>query len=93
MHKAELLQRAAETGLSKEKSGEVINAFVDAITDALAENEAVTIVGFGTFSQRHRQATMGKHPQTGEAISIPASNTVGFQRAGKALKEACNQGQ
>lgn len=93
MHKPELASAiAAETGLSKEKSGEVINAFVDAITDALAENEAVTIVGFGTFSQRHRQATMGKHPQTGEAISIPASNTVGF-KAGKALKEACNQGQ
>ncbi len=90
MRKPELASAIAkETGLSKEKAGEVINAFIDAVTDTVAENESVALIGFGTFSQRHRQATTGKHPQTGEPISIAASNSVGF-KPGKALKEACN---
>ncbi|WP_197474774.1 HU family DNA-binding protein, partial [Oleiphilus sp. HI0079] len=41
------------------------------------------------FSQRTRSARTGKNPQTGKAIQIPASKSVGF-KPGKALKDAVN---
>ncbi len=92
MRKPELAAAIADsTDLTKAKAHEVINAVIDKITDALAENEAVTLIGFGTFSRRHRGATTGRHPQTGQVISIPARNNVAF-KPGKALRHACNSG-
>ena len=46
----------------------------------------VTIPGFGTFEVRHRNARMGRNPQTGAAMHIPASKVPGF-KAGKGLKD------
>jgi nucleoid DNA-binding protein len=90
MHKAELTEIVAEkTNLPKAKSNEVISNILDEITNALSRNESVNLVGFGSFSQRHRTARTGRSPKTGEAIQISASNSVGF-KAGKALKDAIN---
>lgn len=49
----------------------------------------ITIVGFGTFSVVRRDARTGRNPQTGQAIQIPAKNTVKF-KAGKPLIELVN---
>ncbi len=80
---------ASQTEVSKEKAGEILNIITDEITNAVSQGEAVTLIGFGTFSTRERAARTGKNPQTGQAIQIPASRTVGF-KAGKALKDAVN---
>jgi nucleoid DNA-binding protein len=45
-----------------------------------------TITGFGTFGTRNRKARMGRNPQTGAAIQIPAMTVPTF-RAGKGLKD------
>ncbi len=71
------------------KANDVLSAILDEITNALSREESVSLIGFGTFETRHRAARTGKNPQTGEAIQIAASNTVGF-KPGKALKEAVN---
>ncbi len=84
---AEML--AEKTDLSKTKAGEVITAMQEAITECLSKGEKVTLVGFGTFETRHRAATTGRNPRTGEEIQIAAANKPAF-RAGKALKEAVN---
>jgi DNA-binding protein HU-alpha len=55
----------------------------------LSKKESVSLIGFGTFENRHRKARAGKNPQTGASIQIAASNTVGF-KPGKALKTALN---
>lgn len=90
MRKPELASAiAADTNITKEKANEVINAVTDEITNALASGNSVNLIGFGSFSLRNRSERTGKNPQTGEAITIPASTTVGF-KAGKALKESCN---
>ena len=90
MHKAELVALIAEqASITKTQAQEALNALTDGITDALAEGETVSLVGFGTFSQRQRAARQGKNPQTGATIDIPASKSVGF-KPGKALKDACN---
>jgi DNA-binding protein HU-alpha len=81
---------AAKADVTKEKAGEIINAITDQITDAMSKGDGVTLIGFGTFSRRERSARMGKNPQTGAAIEIKASKSVGF-KAGKSLKDACNK--
>jgi len=80
---------AAKADVTKEKAGEIINAMTDEITNAMSKGDTVTLIGFGTFSRRERGARMGKNPQTGAAIEIKASKSVGF-KAGKSLKDAVN---
>src|SRR5690606_28432126 len=88
MRKPELAAAIADkTGLTREKASEVINAVTDQISAAAARGEDTTLIGFGTFSIRKREARSGRNPQTGAAIKIPASKTVGF-KAGKALKDS-----
>ena len=88
MRKPELAAVVADqTGLTREKANEVITTFTDQISAAAARGEDITLIGFGTFNVRHREAREGRNPQTGASIRIPASKTVGF-KAGKALKDA-----
>lgn len=90
MRKPDLAAKIADTAdIPTAKANEVLSAILDEITNALSRKESVTLIGFGTFEPRHRNARAGKNPQTGEAIQIAASNTVGF-KAGKALKDAVN---
>jgi DNA-binding protein HU-beta len=90
MNKAELIESvAAEANLSKADAGRAVDAVVDSISSALSKGQQVSVVGFGTFSVKHRAARSGRNPRTGETISIPASNVPGF-KAGKALKDAVN---
>ncbi|GLS28276.1 HU family DNA-binding protein [Marinibactrum halimedae] len=90
MHKTELVAAVADIAdLPKEKASTVVSAILDEITNALSRDEVVSLVGFGTFSQRHRAARTGRSPKTGETIQIAASTTVGF-KPGKALKDSVN---
>lgn len=90
MHKPDLVARVAEMAhLPPHKADIVVAAIIEQITNALSRNETITLVGFGSFVPSHRAARQGHHPQTGESISIKASNGVTF-RPGKALKEAVN---
>jgi DNA-binding protein HU-beta len=90
MNKAELIDAvAAGANLSKADAGRAVDAVVDAVASALKTGQQVSVVGFGTFSVKHRAARQGRNPRTGETINIPASNVPGF-KAGKALKDAVN---
>lgn len=90
MHKAELVAKIAEqAGLTKAEAQTALNALTDSMTDALARNETISLIGFGSFSQRHRAARQGKNPQTGATLQIAASTNVAF-KPGKALKDALN---
>lgn len=90
MNKSELIDAIAESAdLSKASAGRALDAAVDAITKALKEDDAVSLVGFGTFSIKERAARTGRNPQTGAPIQIAAAKIPSF-KAGKALKDACN---
>lgn len=91
MRKPELVAAIAEkTAISKEQAGHILNAILEEVTTALGNNDPITLVGFGSFAQRHRGARTGKNPQTGEVLTIKASNTVAF-KPGKQLKDAVSQ--
>lgn len=90
MNKAKLIDSVASAAnLSKAEAGRAVDAVVGAITSALSDGEQVSVVGFGTFSVKHRSARSGRNPRTGETIQIAASNVPGF-KAGKALRDAVN---
>ena len=90
MSKAKLIKDVANiTGASQQKVNEFLNAFIQVVQDSVANDEPVTLVGFGTFCRTHRKATTGRNPKTGEPIQIKAANQPKF-RAGKGFKEAVN---
>lgn len=78
---------ANKVGQTKKEIEIIVDATVDAITDALHQDRKVTIAGFGTFKVTHRNSREGINPQTKQRITIPAVNTPKFT-AGKRLKEA-----
>ena len=77
--------KMTQSDMSKADAGRAVDATLSAIGGSLSGGDSVSLVGFGTFSVRHRAARMGRNPQTGAAIHINASKSVGF-KAGKALK-------
>ncbi len=87
MNKGELIDAIAEkASVTKKEADLVLTAMIDSIMDAVADNQKVTLVGFGTFEPRDRQAREGRNPQTGKAIKIPATTVPAFS-AGKAFKD------
>ena len=88
MNRTELIAAVAEKAeLSKKDAEAAITAAIDAITDALSQDEKVQLVGFGSFEVKARAERVGRNPKTSETIKIPASKTPVF-KAGKALKDA-----
>ena len=87
MNKIELVAAVAEkSGMTKKDAEKAIAAVVETLTEALAKGEKVTLVGFGSFETKTREARIGRNPKTKEAIEIPASRVPVF-KAGKALKD------
>ena len=90
MNKSELVQAvAASSGLSKVDAGKAVDAVLETVTNALAKDDPVTLIGFGTFSVRDRAARTGRNPRTGKPIEIKATKVPAF-KPGKALKDAVN---
>lgn len=88
MNKSELIDSIAEhAGLSKSDAGRALEATIASITNALKGGDTVSLVGFGTFSVKHRAAREGRNPSTGETIQIKASKNPSF-KAGKGFKDA-----
>jgi DNA-binding protein HU-beta len=83
---------AKNTDISKAKAKDVIDAIFSTdpregiIAVELDAGRDFTITGFGTFGTRRRKARMGRNPQTGQQISIPAMTVPTF-KAGKGLKD------
>ena len=62
---------------------------IEGVTEGLKTKGKVTLVGFGTFTAKEREARTGRNPQTGEAVEIAARTVPGF-KAGAKLKDALN---
>jgi len=91
MNKTELVKKvAAEAELSQSAAAAAVNSVLDAVVDAVAAGESVTLPGFGTFSLKHRDARQGRNPRTGETMEFAASDTPAF-KAGTKFKAAVNK--
>jgi len=88
MTKTDLIDAVADRAeLTKVDAKKAVDAVDAVIAVTLARGEKVTWTGFGTFEVRARSARMGRNPQTGAPMRIPATKTPAF-RAGKSLKDA-----
>jgi DNA-binding protein HU-beta len=88
MNKTELVNNIAETeGITKIEADKVVKSALDSIAKSLANNETVTLIGFGSFSVTTRAARTGRNPQTGKEIQIAEKKVVKFN-PGKKLKES-----
>ena len=90
MTKACLVEYIAENaGLTKADAARALEAMLEGVTKGLKEEGKVTLVGFGTFTAKEREARTGRNPQTGEEVQIAARVVPGF-KAGNKLKDALN---
>jgi DNA-binding protein HU-beta len=88
MTKQQLIAKIADVaGMTKVNSAKAVDAVSTVIMNTLKKGEKVTWTGFGTYEVRTRAARMGRNPQTGAPLHIPASKTPAF-KAGKSLKDA-----
>ncbi len=90
MNKQELIAVVAEdTELTRTAVERVLTSLLENIQSAAKKGEEVTIHGFGKFAPATRAARVGRNPQTGEAINIPARVDLTF-KAGKQVKDKLN---
>ena len=88
MNKTELIEIVAEEAdITKVAAEKALAATIGAITKAVAKGDAVTLVGFGTFSSSKRAARTGRNPQTGKELKIAATTVPKF-KAGATFKTA-----
>jgi integration host factor subunit beta len=74
MTKADLVQLASEAigpGVTKKDCAVVVDAFLAAVKDALAEHKNIEIRGFGTFKVRERKSRLARNPRTGDPVEVP----------------------
>jgi DNA-binding protein HU-beta len=88
MTKTELVKAIAERAdITQKVAARAVDAFVEAVQEAVGRGEEVRIPGFGAFLVKTRAERKGRDIKTGEAITIPARKVVAF-KAGKEMKEA-----
>jgi len=87
MNKGELIdQIALKASVTKKQADAVLTAAIETIIEAVSEGDKVTLVGFGSFEARERQAREGRNPKTGDKMEIPATRVPAFS-AGKLFKD------
>lgn len=87
MNKGELIDSiASKASITKKDADVILSATLETIIEAVTEGDKVTLVGFGTFEARQRQAREGRNPSTGKPIQIPATTVPAFS-AGKLFKD------
>ncbi len=78
--KKELVHRIADkTGVTKVVAKEVIQSFLNAIIDELAEGNRLEFREFGVFESRERAARLAQNPRTLEKVPVPAKRIVKFK--------------
>ncbi len=82
MNKTDLVNEiAAKASLSKVAAKEALDAVLESISQALANEDKVQLLGFGTFAVTEKPAREGLNPRTKEKIQIPARKVVKFKPA------------
>lgn len=87
--KADLVDQVYEAigpGVTKKDCASVVDAFLNAVKQALTNENRIELRGFGTYEVRHRKSRMARNPRTGEPVRVPARAVPVF-RPSKLWKE------
>lgn len=87
MNKTDLVNEiAAKAGLNKVAAKAALDACLESIEQALANEDKVQLLGFGTFAVVEKPERQGINPATKEKITIPARKVVKFKPAANLAK-------
>lgn len=87
MNKTDLVNEiAAKAGLNKVSAKHALEACLESIEQALANDDKVQLIGFGTFQVVEKEARTGINPRTKEKFEIPARKVVKFKPATELAK-------
>lgn len=90
MNRLELVdEMASAAGIKKTEAEKALAAFIDGVKKAVKKGDKVSLVGFGTFERRKRNARTARNPRTGASIKIAAKKVPAF-KPGKGFKEFVN---
>ena len=90
MNKTEFLGAVAkEAGATIKETTACYNAFVKTVHDAMANNDKISLVGFGTFEAKAKPARTCVNPSTGKKIEVAACKAP-VLKFGKNFKESIN---
>ena len=67
---------AEEVGITKKQGAAALDALAGLAAKIIKKGEKLALPGFVTVKVQNRKARMGRNPQTGEAIKIPAKRVV-----------------
>jgi DNA-binding protein HU-beta len=81
-----IVRMAKASGWSKAATERAMRAMLDAVLGALKRGEAVTLVGFGTFTAARRKPRTIANPRTGKTVTV--SGRVPRFKPSKELKQA-----
>jgi DNA-binding protein HU-beta len=70
---------AASSGWTKAATDRALRAFLGSVRSSLKRGQAVTLVGFGTFSVSRRKPRKGKNPRTGQPMHVAGGRTPRFK--------------
>ena len=88
MTKTQLVRHLAEkAGITNKISAAFLDHLAETAVKETKKNGVFIIPGLGRLVKQNRKARMGRNPQTGEAIKIPAKTVCKF-RVAKAAKDA-----
>ncbi len=80
MNRTDLVNEiAAKAGINKASAKAALDACLESIAQALANEDKVALLGFGTFTVVQKEARTGVNPRTKEKIEIPARKVVKFK--------------
>jgi DNA-binding protein HU-beta len=86
VNKAELIEAVTKRVGDKRTANAAVEAFIDAVTRAVATGERVAISGFGVFEKVDRAARTARNPATGATVKLKKTSVPKF-RAGQGFKD------
>jgi DNA-binding protein HU-beta len=67
---------AEKVGVTKKQVGAFLSEQADLAAKIIKKGDKLAFPGFVTVKVQHRKARIGRNPQTGEALKIPAKKVV-----------------
>src|SRR4051812_14527010 len=86
VNKADLIEAVTKRIGDKRTANAAVEAFIDAVTRAVATGEGVAITGFGVFEKVDRAARTARNPATGAVVQLKKTSVPKF-RAGQGFKD------
>lgn len=79
-----------KVGLSRSESAELVEAFLDEISESLVKGESVKLSSFGSFVVRSKNERIGRNPKTGEEVPISPRRVLVFKPS-NVMKDKINK--